>query len=62
MKNVIILFLYSIFFTYLLHLALKVCLSLHKKKKWKGKESQKLIHINIGIECHLSTRQEKQTV
>ena len=29
---------------------------------WKGKRIQKLIHLNTGIECHLSTRQEKQIV
>ena len=30
--------------------------------RWKGKRSQKLIHLDTGIECHLSTRQEKQMV
>ena len=32
------------------------------KKEWKGEISKKFIHHDTGIECHLSTRQEKQMV
>ena len=30
--------------------------------KRKAKQSQKLIHFDTGIKCHLSIRQEKQMV
>ena len=48
-------------FSYLLLLGLKVCLPLHKKVG-ERKEDKNLIHLDTGIECNLSTRQEKQMV
>ena len=51
--------LFYIFFTYFRHLGINVCLPLHKNEG-KGKRNQKLIHVDTGIECHLSTRQENK--
>ena len=56
------LFLYSIFFYLSPSFGLKVYLPFHQKKCKKGKRSQKLIHLDLGMECHLSTRQKKKMV